>query len=68
MQERRKYSEEFKQEAGSFANQAGVTAKQVGKELGIDANMIGRWRRELACWGQRHSLARVNQGMRKWRP
>ena len=51
MQKRRKYSEEFKREAVSFANQAGVTAKQVGEELGINANMIGRWRRELGMLG-----------------
>ncbi|MCS5592939.1 MAG: IS3 family transposase [Porticoccaceae bacterium] len=51
MQKRRKYSEEFKREAVSFANQVGVTAKQVGEELGINANMIGRWRRELGMLG-----------------
>ena len=47
MQKRRKYSEEFKREAVQFANRPGVTLKQVGEELGINAGMIGRWRREL---------------------
>jgi transposase-like protein len=31
MQKRRKYSEEFKREAVSFANQPGVTARQVAE-------------------------------------
>ena len=51
MQKRRKYSDEFKREAVSFANQPGVTARQVGEELGINPNMIGRWRRELGMLG-----------------
>ena len=51
MQKRRKYSEEFKREAVSFTNQPGITAKQVGEELGINPNMIGRWRRELGMLG-----------------
>jgi len=51
MQKRRKYSEEFKREAVSFANQLGITAKQVGEELGINPNMIGRWRREMDMLG-----------------
>ena len=62
MQKRRKYSEEFKREAVSFANQAGVTAKQVGEELGINANMIGRWRRELGiCMANSQSRKRIKQ-------
>ena len=52
MSKRRKYSEEFKREAVQFASQPGVTQKQVGEELGINPNMIGRWRRELALHGQ----------------
>ena len=51
MQKRRKYSEEFKREAVQFANRPGVTLKQVGEELGINAGMIGRWRRELGMLG-----------------
>ena len=57
MQKRRKYSEEFKREAVSFANQAGITAKKIGEELGINANMIGRWRRELGMLGPKASAA-----------
>jgi len=52
MSKRRKYSEEFKREAVQFASQPGVTQKQIAEELGINANMIGRWRREMEKHGQ----------------
>ena len=44
---RRKYTPEFKREAVELANQPGVTLKQLGEELGVNPNQIGRWRREL---------------------
>jgi len=53
MSKRRKYSEEFKREAVVLANTAGVTQAQVGEELGINPNMIGRWARELGLSGNR---------------
>lgn len=43
MQQRRKYSNEFKREAVSLANQSNVSLKQVAKELGINSGMLGRW-------------------------
>jgi transposase len=47
MSKRRKFSEEFKREAVQLSYQPGVTQKQIGEELGINANMIGRWRRDM---------------------
>ena len=47
MSKRRKYSEEFKREAVGMTLVEGVTLAQVARELGIGANMLGRWRREL---------------------
>ena len=49
--QRRKYFEEFKREAILFAEQPGVTLRQIGEELGINATMIGRWWRELSANG-----------------
>ena len=46
MGKRRKYSAEFKQEAVALANDPGVTQSQIAGELGINANMLGRWSRE----------------------
>ena len=51
MQQRRKYSEEFKREAVALANQADVTLSQVARELGINGHMLGRWRRALEAEG-----------------
>ena len=53
MSKRRKYSAEFKREAVAMADQAGVTKTQIGRELGIRANMITRWARELKDSGSK---------------
>lgn len=47
MSKRRKYASEFKHEAVGMLQSPGVTIAQVASELGIGANMLGRWRREL---------------------
>ena len=44
---RRKYSAEFKREAVALANDPSVTQSQIAQELGISANMLGRWSREV---------------------
>ena len=49
--QRRKYSQEFKREAVALTNQPGVTMKQIGEELGINPNMLGRWKKELKGYG-----------------
>jgi len=51
MQQRRKYSDEYKREAVSLANQSNISLKQVAEELGINSGMLGRWRRELGLHG-----------------
>jgi integrase len=43
MARRRKFSDEYKREAVRLATEPGVTKSQVGRELGINANMLGRW-------------------------
>lgn len=44
---RRKYSAEFKREAVELACQPGQTFVGVAKDLGIRANQLHRWKREL---------------------
>lgn len=51
MSKRRSYTDEFKREAIAFANQPGVTLTQIGQELGINPNMLSRWRREFETSG-----------------
>jgi transposase len=50
---RRKHSEEFKREAVGITKAAGVTVRQVAAELGVNANMLTRWGRELEASGTR---------------
>ncbi len=51
MASRRKFSDEYKREAARLATQSGVTKSQVGRELGINANLLGRWSRAYAAHG-----------------
>ena len=51
MASRRKFSEEYKREAVRLATEPGVTKSQVGRELGINANLLGRWCREYSANG-----------------
>ncbi len=51
MARRRKFSDEFKREAARLASQSGVTKSQVGRELGINANLLSRWCRDYAANG-----------------
>jgi len=48
MPKRRNYSPEFKHEAVELTRMEGVTISQIARDLGIRANMLGRWRRELS--------------------
>lgn len=47
MGQRRKFSAEYKREVVAMLNVPGVTVSQIAAELGIGANVLGRWRREL---------------------
>jgi len=44
---RRKFSTEYKREAVAMLDAPGVTVSQIASYLGIGANILGRWRREL---------------------
>jgi len=50
---RRKFSDEFKREAVELTKELGVTQAQIAKDLGIGANLLGRWVRELRESGGR---------------
>ncbi len=47
MSKRRKFSEEFKQEAVALTRLPGTTVSQVARDIGVGAGLLGRWRREL---------------------
>lgn len=47
MSSRRKYTQEYKREAVQLAQAGDVRVSQVARDLGINANMLGRWCREM---------------------
>ncbi len=49
MAKRRKFSPEFKKEAVKLTRQPGVSCRQIALEIGIDPNMLSRWKREAEC-------------------
>ncbi len=44
---RKKYSEEFKAEAVRLITEEGYSISQAARNLDINANMLGRWKRQL---------------------
>ena len=43
---RRKYDDEFKRDAVELVIRSGRSSTEVGKELGINGNMLARWKAE----------------------
>lgn len=52
MAKRRKYSAEFKREAVGLTRQPGASVSQVARDIGVSANQLFRWRRELEAEGK----------------
>ena len=48
MTKRRKYSPEFKREAVLLAQQPDASCRQIALDIGINPNLLSRWKRELA--------------------
>lgn len=48
MTQRRKFSEEFKREAVALTQQPGAVVSQIVSDIGIRANLLWRWRCEMA--------------------
>jgi len=46
MSKRRKFSPEFKREAVVLTRQPGVSCRQIALEVGVNPNLLSRWRRE----------------------
>ena len=52
MRTRRKYRREFKIQAVQMISQQGLSVKEVARDLGVNPNVIGRWKRELIGQGE----------------
>jgi transposase len=46
MPKKRRFSSEFKREAVELIRQPGISCRQVALEIGINPNVLTRWRRE----------------------
>lgn len=44
---RRKFSREFKEEAVKLVTEQGYKVSEAARNLGIHANVLGRWKREM---------------------
>jgi len=56
---RRKFTSEYKRDAVAMLDVPGVTVSQIAADLGIGANVLGRWRRE---WRQHPTQAFIGHG------
>ena len=56
--QRRHFTEEFKREAVKLARQPGASVAAIARDLGIGANLLGRWAREQASMA---GAVRVNK-------
>jgi transposase len=51
MAKRKRYTQEFKQEAVRLARSRGESVSAVARDLGLNPNMLSRWCRELEADG-----------------
>ena len=49
---RKKYTQEFKEEAVKLITEQGYRVTEAARNLGINENMLGRWNRELEGGGE----------------
>ena len=50
---RKQYSSEFKREAVRLVTEGGLSIAQAARDLGLNDNMVSRWKKEAAQNGQR---------------
>ncbi len=53
MSQRKRYTKQFKEEAIQLVNREGVSLTQVAQDLGINAEMLRRWRKETETLGSK---------------
>ena len=49
---RRKYTQEFKEEAVKLISEQGYQITEAARNLGVNENMLGRWKREIEGGGE----------------
>jgi len=51
MSQRKRYTKQFKEEAIQLVNQEGVSLTQIARDLGINAELLRRWRTDAETLG-----------------
>jgi len=51
--QRRQYTADFKHEAVRLVTEGGLSIAQVARDLGLDDNLVSRWKKEAQQNGQR---------------
>jgi transposase len=51
--ERKQYSAEFKREAVRLVMDKGLSVAQAARDLGLNENLLGRWKKQLEAQGER---------------
>ncbi|MBA3029624.1 MAG: transposase [Desulfobacteraceae bacterium] len=49
---RRKYTQEFKDEAVKLVTEQGYAITEAARNLGVNENLLGRWKREIEGGGE----------------
>ena len=49
---RKKYTQEFKEEAVNLITEQGYQIAEAARNLGVNVNMLGRWKREVEGGGE----------------
>ena len=49
---RRKYTQEFKEESVNLITEQGYQIAEAARNLGVNENMLGRWKREIEGGGE----------------
>jgi transposase len=50
---RHNYTNEFKEEAVKLITEQGYSAAEAGRNLGVNTNVLGRWKRAIENGGER---------------
>ena len=50
---RHNYTKEFKEEAVKLITEQGYSVAEAGRNLGVNANLLGRWKRDIENSGAR---------------
>jgi transposase len=58
--ERKQYTAEFKREAVRLMTDGGQSQSEVARTLGINRNLLGKWKRQLARAEEAQSAGRSN--------